>query len=190
MMSKYSYIVILLVLLLASCANRGKGPQGGPRDTIPPVVLEESPLNGMLLFKEKEIVVHFDEYIQLDDVQNNVMISPPQQNAPEVKAVGKRLTVVFQEDLQDSTTYTIDFGAGNYGIRNASKYYFNKEPSELTLEEATLIVGIPRNPSYYNPITNYEAAKERQKEIDLAYTELGYSLEKAKENAYNLLIIS
>ena len=75
MMSKYSYIVILLVLLLASCANRGQGPQGGPRDTIPPVVLEESPLNGMLLFKEKEIVVHFDEYIQLDDVQNNVMIS-------------------------------------------------------------------------------------------------------------------
>ena len=111
MMSKYSYIVILLVLLLASCANRGQGPQGGPRDTIPPVVLVESPLNGMLLFKEKEIVVHFDEYIQLDDVQNNVMISPPQQNAPEVKAVGKRLTVVFQEDLQDSTTYTIDFGA-------------------------------------------------------------------------------
>ena len=63
-MRKYGYIVISLVLFLASCANRGQGPQGGPRDTIPPLVVEETPLNGTLLFKAKEIVVHFDEYIQ------------------------------------------------------------------------------------------------------------------------------
>ena len=110
-MRKYIHIVIAIMLLMASCANRGQGPQGGPRDTIPPLVLEESPVNGTWLFQGKEIVVHFDEYIQLDDIQKNVMISPPQQNAPEIKAIGKRLTVKFQEDLQDSTTYTIDFGA-------------------------------------------------------------------------------
>ena len=110
-MKKYCYIVVAMVLLLASCANRGQGPQGGPRDTIPPVVVSEVPVNGTLLFDKKEIVIHFDEYIQLADIQNNVMFSPPQQNAPEVKAVGKKLTVVFQEELQDSTTYTIDFGA-------------------------------------------------------------------------------
>ena len=110
-MKRYEYIVILFVLLLASCANRGAGPQGGPRDTIPPVVLEEYPKNGTLLFQEKELTIQFDEYIQLDDVQKNVLISPPQQNPPEVKAVGKKVSVVFQEDLLDSTTYTIDFGA-------------------------------------------------------------------------------
>ena len=110
-MKRYEYIVILLVLLLASCANRGAGPQGGPRDTIPPVVLKETPLNATLLFAEKEIVIEFDEYVQLNDIQKNVLISPPQQNAPEVKAIGKKVSVVFQEDLQDSTTYTIDFGA-------------------------------------------------------------------------------
>ena len=63
---------------------------------------------------------------------------------------------------------TIDFGAGNYGIKKASNYYFNKEPKDLTLEEATIIVGIPKNPSYYNPITNYEASKNRQ--YDVLYT--------------------
>lgn len=108
------YIVyggILATLLFASCANRGQGPQGGPRDSIPPVVLKETPLNGTLNFSGKEIVVQFDEYIQLYDVQKNVLISPPQQTPPEVKAVGKKLSVVFQEDLIDSTTYTLDFGA-------------------------------------------------------------------------------
>ena len=107
------YIVfcgILTTLLLASCANRGQGPQGGPRDSIPPVVMKETPLNGTLNFTGKEIVVQFDEYIQLDDVQKTVLISPPQQTPPEVKAIGKKLSVVFQEDLIDSTTYTLDFG--------------------------------------------------------------------------------
>ena len=107
------YIVfggILITLLFASCANRGQGPQGGPRDSIPPVVMKETPLNGTLNFTGKEIVVQFDEYIQLDDVQKNVLISPPQQTPPEVKAIGKKLSVVFQEDLIDSTTYTLDFG--------------------------------------------------------------------------------
>ena len=112
-MKLQQYIVfggILTTLLFASCANRGQGPQGGPRDSIPPVVMKETPLNGTLNFTGKEIVVQFDEYIQLDDVQKNVLISPPQQTPPEVKAIGKKLSVVFQEDLIDSTTYTLDFG--------------------------------------------------------------------------------
>lgn len=97
--------------LLVSCANPGSGPQGGPRDTIPPVVVKESPLSGTLHFAAKRIEVQFDEYIQLADIQKNVLISPPQQQPPEVKAIGKTLSVVFAEPLKDSTTYTIDFGA-------------------------------------------------------------------------------
>lgn len=104
-------IYFALLLILASCANMGQGPQGGPRDTIPPALVKETPLNGTLHFSAKRIEVQFDEYIQLADVQKNVLISPPQQTPPEVKAVGKTLSVTFQEDLQDSTTYTIDFGA-------------------------------------------------------------------------------
>ena len=110
-MSKYIYIILFSLALLSSCANLGGGPQGGPRDTIPPVVEKESPINGTLNFEAKRIEIHFDEYIQLDDIQKNVLISPPQQRPPEVKAIGKTLSVVFAESLLDSTTYTIDFGS-------------------------------------------------------------------------------
>lgn len=105
------YVSLIALLACSACANRGAGPQGGPRDTIPPVVVKEIPVNGTLLFAEDRIEIQFDEYIQLDDIQKNVLISPPQQNPPEVKAIGKTLSLVFQEELIDSTTYTIDFGA-------------------------------------------------------------------------------
>lgn len=110
---RYYHIYILTILLLVcpACANRGSGPQGGPRDTIPPKVVKESPINGSLHFGAKRIEVQFDEYIQLDDVQKNILISPPQQTPPEVKAIGKTLSIVFSETLQDSTTYTISCGA-------------------------------------------------------------------------------
>ena len=107
------HIVTTIFGLVAciGCANQGAGPQGGPRDTIPPVVVKETPVNGTLTFSSKKIEIQFDEYIQLADIQKNVLISPPQQKAPEVKAIGKNLSIVFQEELIDSTTYTIGFGA-------------------------------------------------------------------------------
>ena len=105
------YILLISVLLLSACANRGVGPQGGPRDTIPPKVVKEVPASGSLNMQAKKLEITFDEYIQLADIQKNVLISPPQQTPPEIKAVGKTLSIVFQDDLQDSTTYTIDFGA-------------------------------------------------------------------------------
>lgn len=70
-----------------------------------------------------------------------------------------------KNEILEGYLNTIDFGAGNYGIKDASKYYFNKEPNDLTLAEASIIVGIPKNPSYYNPITNYKNAKDRQKDV-------------------------
>lgn len=70
-----------------------------------------------------------------------------------------------KNEILEGYLNTINFGAGNYGIKNASNYYYNKEPKDLSLAEATILVGIPKNPTYYNPITNYTNAKKRQKEI-------------------------
>lgn len=98
-------------LCMVGCANRGMGPQGGPKDSIPPQIVRETPVNGTLNYHNKRVEIVFDEYIQLDDVSKHVLISPPQQRPPEVKAIGKKVILVFDEDLQDSTTYTIDFGA-------------------------------------------------------------------------------
>lgn len=104
------FLTILGAVLLVACANKASGPQGGPKDETPPVVLKETPLNGTLNYKSKEIIVEFDEIIQLENIQDNVLISPPQQKQPEITSYNKKLSVVFLEDLQDSTTYTIQFG--------------------------------------------------------------------------------
>lgn len=106
----YVYLLVSMLIVVA-CANRGVGPQGGPKDETPPVILKELPENGSVNYKDKVITLQFDEYVQLNDVANQVLISPPQQRPPLVKAVGKKVTVTFDEDLRDSTTYTIDFGS-------------------------------------------------------------------------------
>ena len=119
------YSLLVFLLLIAGCANRGIGPQGGPKDEKPPQVVKESPENGTLNYNGKRVDIVFNEYIQLDDVSKNVLISPPQQHPPEVKAVGKKIMLVFEEPLQDSTTYTIDFGnaIGDFHEKNVLKGY-------------------------------------------------------------------
>lgn len=110
----HSYFRIIALILIAwtvrSCANRGQGPQGGPKDTTPPKVLKEIPENGALNYRAKQIEVDFDELILTDKVMDNVVISPPQLKLPDIKTRGKKLLVVFNEELKDSTTYTIQFG--------------------------------------------------------------------------------
>lgn len=99
-----------LVLLLIGCANRGIGPQGGPRDTIPPKLVKEEPLNRTTNFNAKKIEISFNEYIQGDKVAENVLISPPMRETPEIKFISKRVTVQLMDTLRPETTYTIDFG--------------------------------------------------------------------------------
>ncbi len=104
------FIYIFALTSIVACANRAAGPTGGLKDTIPPVVLRAVPLDGTLNFKKKEILVYFNENITLDKVTENVIISPPQKTQPIVKANGKVLSVVLQDELMDSTTYSILFG--------------------------------------------------------------------------------
>ena len=102
--------IIGVVLVCAGCANRGIGPQGGPRDSVPPTPVRSVPENGALEFTGKKIDVTFSEYLQLDNISQNLLMSPPQQHAPEVKATGKHLVVLFEDTLKPNTTYTLDFG--------------------------------------------------------------------------------
>ena len=97
-----SKICILLgVLVLASCANRGVGPQGGPRDTIPPMPVKSEPENGSVNFTGNRIEITFNEYLQLDNLGNNLLMSPPQQRPPEVKEGVEYLTARFRSREPD-----------------------------------------------------------------------------------------
>lgn len=70
-----------------------------------------------------------------------------------------------KEEILEGYLNTINYGHGMYGIENASNFYFNKSAKDLTLEEASMLVGIPKSPSNYSPITNLNLAKKRQKTI-------------------------
>ncbi|MGE0058036.1 MAG: transglycosylase domain-containing protein [Dehalococcoidia bacterium] len=70
-----------------------------------------------------------------------------------------------KEDILQWYLSNIFYGQGAYGIESAAYRYLNKPPADLTLPEAAMLAGIPRSPNYYDPITNYEAAKARQEEV-------------------------
>ena len=67
-----------------------------------------------------------------------------------------------KEEILEGYLNTINYG-GIFGIENASKYYFNKSASELSLAESSMLAGIPQSPSNYSPLYNLELAKKRQK---------------------------
>ncbi len=105
-----SVTIIIIGVVVYSCANKAQGPTGGLKDETPPKVMKSVPLNGALNFRKKEVHILFDENISVEKVTDNVVISPPQSKQPDVKGNGKTISVTFMEDLLDSTTYTINFG--------------------------------------------------------------------------------
>ena len=84
-----------------------------------------------------------------------------------------------KDEILEGYLNTINYGQGNFGIGNASRYYFNKEPIDLTLEEALILAGIPNSPENYNPVANYDLSIERAKIVGNAMVENDYlSLEE------------
>lgn len=79
-----------------------------------------------------------------------------------------------KEEILEGYLNTINFGQGNFGIESASQYYFNKKSSDLTLEEAILLVGIPRSPENYNPISDYDLSIKRAKTVAESMLKNGY----------------
>ena len=70
-----------------------------------------------------------------------------------------------KDEILEGYLNTINYGHGMYGIENAAKFYFDKSASELDLAEADMLTGIPKSPSNYSPIVNFDLAKKRQVNI-------------------------
>ena len=89
-----------------------------------------------------------------------------------------------KDEILEGYLNTINYGQGNFGIVNASSYYFNKSPSELTLEEAIMLAGIPKSPANYNPVSNYDACIKRAKIVANAMLENNYIDEDTFNNLF------
>ena len=102
-------LVVFSVLTILGCANRGGGPQGGPKDTTPPKLLKCTPENGATNVSSNKIQLTFDEIVLVQNTFEKVVISPPQTSMAIIKAAGQKVNVELQDTLKENTTYTIDF---------------------------------------------------------------------------------
>ncbi len=104
--------LVFMTLALHQCARRGS-PTGGPKDTDPPVMIKAEPENLSTNFKTSKIRLYFDEYIKLQDVQNQLIVSPPFQYPPDISPQGgtsKYVEIIIKDTLRENTTYTLNFG--------------------------------------------------------------------------------
>lgn len=96
------------VVIISSCANIGM-PTGGPKDTIPPVLLGTNPEYKALNYDGDDVRLTFSEYILTDEISETLVISPPLEKRPTLRTKSKTLIIKFNEELKDSTTYSLDF---------------------------------------------------------------------------------
>lgn len=98
----------VMAVVMTACASIGH-IEGGPRDETPPVFVRSNPSPDALNVKDSRINIFFDENIQVKDVSSKVVVSPAQEQMPQIIAGGRRLTVELRDTLVPNTTYTIDF---------------------------------------------------------------------------------
>lgn len=108
----FSFFLVLSLLLFTNCAKRGT-ITGGPKDTLAPVILSSNPENFSTQFKSKTIQINFDEYVKLNKVNQQLIISPPMETQPEIIPMGypsKFIKIKIFDTLKANTTYSFNFG--------------------------------------------------------------------------------
>lgn len=97
-------------------------PTGGPKDTLPPILLASAPRDSTLNFAGKKITLNFDEYVQLENAQENVIVSPVPAINPIIESKLRTITVTIKDTLQPNTTYAINFGNAIKDINEGNVY--------------------------------------------------------------------
>ncbi len=105
--------IVTSALVIFGCAKRGN-PSGGPIDSIPPVLVNANPKLNSTNFDSDEIRLTFDEWVKLENIQDQLIISPPiDKSSYEItplSGVTKKVFLRFLDSLNPKTTYTINFG--------------------------------------------------------------------------------
>lgn len=139
-------MAVFMLLFLLSCANPGSGPDGGPYDEEPPRLVGMSPQIGETDINHlKKVVLTFSENVKLENPSEKIVVSPPQEEMPEIKVSGRKVSVELLDTLMPNTTYTIDFSDA---ITDATEgnplgqftYYFSTGGEVDTMEVAGTVI--------------------------------------------------
>ena len=104
------YCCCCFVLFMLSCANI-MPPAGGPKDDKAPQLKKRNLQDSSLYFKGGKIQFEFDEFLQLKDVENQLVISPLLKGRPKLSVHKKRATLVIPDSLLlPNTTYRVSLG--------------------------------------------------------------------------------
>jgi uncharacterized protein (DUF2141 family) len=99
----------LLSVMGSGCAQIGM-PTGGPRDSLPPVLVSAVPPNKTINFKETRITFTFDEYVHLQDLQKYLLVAPVPKIIPNINSKLRTVTIKIRDTLQPNTTYSFQLG--------------------------------------------------------------------------------
>jgi len=198
---------VLLALAIIGCARRGR-PEGGPRDLEKPIMVRAVPEFKSLHFEEKEIRIYFDEYIKLQNINSQLIVSPPLKYQPVISPLGtpsKRLTIKLNDTLQENTTYTFNFGQsildnteGN--VLDNFKYIFStgdyidslkirgsiKDAFELEMTENPTIMLYPVHESYKDSVIYSEKPTYVGSTID----SVNWDITNIKAGTYRLIALN
>lgn len=114
MLRKLTAFIFLFFIAtsLWQCARKGS-PSGGPKDITPPQLIRTEPDSMTINFKSNKFRMYFDELVKLEDIQNQLIVSPPLKYQPDITPQGganKYVEFKFKDTLRENTTYTVNFG--------------------------------------------------------------------------------
>lgn len=123
----YIPILFLFMLSFVDCAKKGT-PNGGQRDTIPPIIVNSSPENYSTNFNTDEIEIRFNEYIKLNEINTELIISPPMEYKPIITplSTSKTLKIKLLDTLKENTTYSFNFGNSIEDNNEGNKFEYFK----------------------------------------------------------------
>ena len=124
--------MLFATAFLCRCATIGS-PTGGPKDSLPPVIVNLTPDNfstNRSLTEHEPIIIEFDEFVQIKDQQKEFFTSPAMKKKPLITLKGKGIIVQLRDTLEPNTTYALNFGGAirdnNEGNPlNAMRYVFS-----------------------------------------------------------------
>lgn len=195
------FLLTLLAFVLTGCAKI-VSPDGGDKDITPPTDTLMSPPFGTTQFNTKTILIEFVEYVQLNDIYNQLVVSPPLEGKPTIRVKGKNVIITFEENLVPDVTYTMSFGDGITDITELNPatnltYVFS---TGRTLD-SLILTGKVRNEFTGEPISGVKVMMYASLEDSMPLTTRPYYITRSneqgdfvfsylKEGTYNLFALS